>query len=235
MSLLCVIPARGGSKRIPRKNIRDFGGKPMIAWSIEAANASGCFDQVIASTDDLEIADVARQWAAEVPFMRPAELADDFASTIQVVAHAVQWYQDRDQELTAVCCLYATAPFVEPADIRQGLALLDQVSADRFVFTATDYPSPIQRALHLDLDSGMAHMWNPEQFSKRSQDLENAYHDAGQFYWGRPQAWLKSSNLFEGSRPLLLPRWRVHDIDTADDWKHAELMRQTFSQEARQN
>ncbi|MCP9787673.1 pseudaminic acid cytidylyltransferase [Cyanobium sp. Maggiore-St4-Cus] len=233
MSLLCVIPARGGSKRIPRKNIREFGGKPMIAWSIEAANASECFDHIIVSTDDIEIADVARQWAAEVPFMRPAELADDFASTNQVVAHCVQWYQDRGHELTAVCCLYATAPFVEPADIKQGLVLLDQAPIDRFVFTATDYPSPIQRALRLDLDSGMAHMWHPEQFSKRSQDLEDAYHDSGQFYWGRPQAWLQSENLFEGSKPLLLPRWRVHDIDTADDWKHAELMRQALAQEAR--
>lgn len=233
MSLLCVIPARGGSKRIPRKNIREFGGKPMIAWSIEAAVASECFDHIIVSTDDIEIADVARQWDAEVPFMRPAELADDFASTNQVVAHSVQWYQDRGHEPTAVCCLYATAPFVEPADIKQGLVLLDQAPIDRFVFTATDYPSPIQRALRLDPDSGMAHMWHPEQFNKRSQDLEDAYHDSGQFYWGRLQAWLQSENLFEGSKPLFLPRWRVHDIDTADDWKHAELMRQALAQETR--
>lgn len=229
MSVICVIPARGGSKRILRKNIREFGGKPMIAWSIEAAQASGCFDHVIVSTDDLEIGNVAKQWGAEVPFKRPAELADDFASTTQVVAHAVQWYQDRGQALTAVCCLYATAPFVEPADIRQGHDLLKQAAADRFVFTATVYDSPIQRALRLDPDSGLAHMWQPEQFTKRSQDLEDAYHDAGQFYWGLSQAWLKAENLFEGSRPLLLPPWRVHDIDTVDDWKQAELMRQALA------
>ena len=207
----------------------------MIAWSIEAAKASGCFDHIIVSTDDIEIADVSRQWGAEVPFKRPTELADDFASTTQVVAHAVQWYQDRGQELKAVCCLYATAPFVEHTDIRQGLKLLDQVAADRFVFAATDYASPIQRALRLDPDSGMAHMWQPEQFSKRSQDLDDAYHDAGQFYWGRPHGWLDSENLFEGSMPLLLPRWRVHDIDTVDDWKQAELMRQALAYEARNN
>lgn len=221
---LCVIPARGGSKRIPRKNIREFCGKPMIAWSIEAAKASECFDRIIVSTDDVEIADVARQWGAAVPFMRPVELADDFAGTTPVLAHAVQWYQNHGLKLTAVCCLYATAPFVEPTDIKEGLELLEQAAADRFVFTATAYASPIQRALRLDPISGEVHMWVPEHFSKRSQDLETAYHDAAQFYWGRPQAWLNSGNLFETSKPLLLPRWRVQDIDTPEDWIRAELM-----------
>jgi pseudaminic acid cytidylyltransferase len=221
---LCVIPARGGSKRIPRKNIREFGGKPIIAWSIEAAQNSGCFDLIIVSTDDAEIAEVAQQWGADVPFLRPAELADDSAGTTPVVAHTVQWHQHLGKELTAVCCLYATAPFVEPFDIRQGLELLSQVAADRFVFTATVYASPIQRALRLDPGTGEAHMWQPEQFSKRSQDLEPAYHDAGQFYWGRPKAWLRARNLFESSMPLLLPRWRVQDIDTPDDWIRAELL-----------
>jgi len=226
---LCVIPARGGSKRIPRKNIRAFCGKPMIAWSIEVALASGCFDQVIVSTDDAEIADVARQWGAAVPFMRPAELADDFAGTTPVVAHAVRWHQDYGKELIAVCCLYATAPFVDPEDIKDGLKSLEQTPADRFVFTATPYASPIQRALRLDPASGEAKMWQPEQFSNRSQDLEPAYHDAGQFYWGRPQAWLQSGNLFEGSKPLLMPRWRVQDIDTQDDWIRAEHLCEVLS------
>jgi N-acylneuraminate cytidylyltransferase len=221
---LCVIPARGGSKRIPRKNIRAFCGKPMIAWSIEAAQSSGCFDQIIVSTDDAEIADVARQWDAGVPFMRPAELADDFAGTVPVIAHAVQWFLDQNMEPESVCCLYPTAPFAEPADIRKGLEFLAQAAPDRFVFTITPYASPIQRALRLDPQSGEVHIWQSDQFSKRSQDLEPAYHDAGQFYWGRPQAWLRSANLFEGSKPLLLPRWRVQDIDTEDDWKRAELL-----------
>lgn len=226
---LCVIPARGGSKRILRKNIREFCGKPMIAWSIEAARASGCFDQIIVSTDDAEIGDVARQWRADVPFMRPAELADDFAGTTPVVAHAVQWHQAHGHELKAVCCLYATAPFVEPADIKEGLKLLEQAAADRFVFTATAYPSPIQRALRLDLASGEAHMWQPEHFNKRSQDLEPAFHDAGQFYWGQPKAWLSNGNLFEGSKLLLVPTWRVQDIDTQEDWTRAELLRKVLS------
>lgn len=221
---LCVIPARGGSKRIPRKNIRGFSGKPMIAWSIEAAQASGCFDQIIVSTDDSEISDVAQQCGAKVPFIRPAKLANDFAGTTSVIAHAVKWYQDRGHELAAVCCLYATAPFVTPDDIKRGLDSLAELTPNRFVFTATDYASPIQRALKIDLASGVARMWQPEQFTKRSQDLEPAFHDAGQFYWGRPEAWLNSQNLFEGSKPLLLPRWRVQDIDTEDDWTRAELM-----------
>ena len=117
---LCVIPARGGSKRIPRKNIREFGGNPMIAWSIKAAKDSECFDRIIVSTDDEETADVSQHWGADVPFLRPLELADDFAGTTPVVSHAVQWYLDHGQELTAVCCLYATAPFVEPNDIKLG-------------------------------------------------------------------------------------------------------------------
>ena len=228
---LCVIPARGGSKRIPRKNIREFCGKPMIAWSIEAAQESCCFDQIIVSTDDAEIEHVAQQCGAEVPFMRPTKLANDFAGTTPVISHAVKWHQDRGHELAAVCCLYATAPFVKPADIKQGMHLLAQASADRFVFTATDYASPIQRALRLDSTSGDVRMLHPEQFYKRSQDMEPAYHDAAQFYWGRPQAWLSSENLFEGSKPLLLPRWRVQDIDTIEDWRRAELMRLALAEE----
>ena len=234
MSVLCVIPARGGSKRIPRKNIRNFCGKPMIAWSIEAALCSGSFDQVIVSTDDIEIAETSRHWGAEVPFMRPSELADDFAGTSVVVAHAVKWYLDHGEDVNSVCCLYATAPFIEPADIQQGLDLLTNVAANRFVFTATAYASPIQRALRLDSASGEAHMLQPKEFCKRSQDLEPAYHDAGQFYWGRPQAWLQSGNLFEGSKPLILPRWRVQDIDTENDWIQAELMRRIMPQDNRQ-
>lgn len=225
---LCVIPARGGSKRIPRKNIREFCGKPMIAWSIEAARQAGCFDRIVVSTDDEQIAEVSRSWGAEAPFLRPAELADDRTGTIPVVAHAVRWIQREGVKAAAVCCLYATAPFVQTSELCEGLKLLAGIEPDRFVFTATDYASPIQRALKLDPSTGEADMWQPDNFNKRSQDLEPAYHDAGQFYWGRPQAWLTTSNLFEGGRPLLLPRWRVQDIDTEDDWRRAELIHQAW-------
>jgi N-acylneuraminate cytidylyltransferase len=226
---ICVIPARGGSKRIPHKNIRPFCGKPMIAWSIEAAQKSELFEQILVSTDDPAIAEVARSFGATVPFMRPPELADDFAGTTPVVAHTVQWFLEQNTLLGAVCCLYATAPFVQPADLRRGLELLNQTPSDRFVFTASTYASPIQRALKFDPDTGLTQMWQPENFGKRSQDLEEAFHDAGQFYWGRPFAWLTADNLFQGSQILVLPRWRVQDIDTEDDWVRAELMHKTLS------
>jgi pseudaminic acid cytidylyltransferase len=221
---LCVIPARGGSKRIPRKNIHNFSGKPMIAWAIEGAQASGCFDQIIVSTDSSEIANVAREWGALVPFMRPAALADDYTDTTAVIAHAVEWHQNSGQVLEAVCCLYATAALVDPLDIHKGLQLLYKVAHDRFVFTATEYSPPIERALRLDKTTGVAYMRQKNYYHTRSQDLEASYHDAGQFYWGRPQAWLAASNLFEGSTPLVLPRSMVQDIDSYEDMIRAELI-----------
>ncbi|WP_150303092.1 pseudaminic acid cytidylyltransferase [Pseudomonas saliphila] len=221
---LAVIPARGGSKRIPRKNIKAFGGKPMIAWSIEAALDSGCFDQVIVSTDDAEIAQVAQQYGATVPFMRPADLSDDHTGTIPVIRHAIEWVDahcvDAAQQ---VCCLYATAPFVRAEDIRQGLAVLTDTGSD-YAFSVTSYAFPIQRALRLTQE-GRVNMFSPEYSNTRSQDLEEAYHDAGQFYWGQAEAWLQGKMIFaEGSAPVLLPRHRVQDIDTPEDWERAEWM-----------
>lgn len=220
---LAVIPARGGSKRIPRKNIKPFCGKPMIAWSIEAALASGCFDAVIVSTDDVEIAEVARHYGADVPFMRPAELSDDYVGTVPVIRHAIEWFIANGQAPEQVCCIYATAPFVTADSIRKGLSVLQHASVD-YAFTVTSYAFPIQRAVRLT-ESGRVEMFQPEQFNTRSQDLEEAYHDAGQFYWGVAEAWLESRALFGcGSAPILLPRHRVQDIDTAEDWLRAEWM-----------
>ena len=226
---LCVIPARGGSKRIPRKNIRPFAGKPMLAWSIQAARQAGCFARIVVSTEDAEIAALAQQLGAEVPFLRPAHLADDHAGTIPVVTHAIDWLEQAGHPPEAVCCLYATAPFVQADDLRQGLELLAGLPADRFVFSASRYAFPIQRALRLDAE-GRARMWQPACFSQRSQDLEEAFHDAGQFYWGTPQAWRSQGPLFDGSLPLVLPRWRVQDIDTPEDWIQAEWMAQAMTQ-----
>ena len=220
---LCVIPARGGSKRIPRKNIRSFRGRPMITWSIAAAQAAGCFDRILVSTDDEEIAKLAADHGAEVPFLRPAHLADDHATTQAVVLHTVQWCQQQGLPLEAVCCLYATAPFVQPADLAEAVGLLKQAPPESFVFTATSFPFPIQRAIRIDAD-GRSAMFQPEHFITRSQDLEEAYHDAGQFYLARASAWANRSNLFDNGRPLLLPHWRVQDIDTEEDWKRAELL-----------
>lgn len=220
---LAVIPARGGSKRIPRKNIKPFCGKPMIAWSIEAALASGCFDHIIVSTDNAEIADVARAYGAEVPFMRPSELSDDHTGTIPVVAHAVAWMAQQVGPVELACCLYATAPFVQAQDLRQGLEVL-QKSGAQYAFTVAHFASPIQRAFRIT-DHERIEMFNAVQFNTRSQDLEEAYHDAGQFYWGRAHAWLAATPLFSHvSTPIVLPRFRVQDIDTQDDWIRAEMM-----------
>jgi N-acylneuraminate cytidylyltransferase len=224
---IAVIPARGGSKRIPRKNIKEFCGKPMIAWSIEAAKASGLFDHVIVSTDDDEIAKVAKQWGAEVPFVRPEELSNDYAATTEVVAHAAQWALGQGWNVTAVCCIYATAPFVQMEDLRQGLKALE--SGDwAYAFTVTDFAAPIFRSFKKNASGGIE-MFYPEHFSTRSQDLPVALHDAGQFYWGRPSAWIEGKRVFDQwSVPVVIPRWRVQDIDTEEDWLRAELMFRAF-------
>ena len=220
---IAIIPARGGSKRIPRKNIKDFCGKPMIAWSIQAAQASGCFERIIVSTDDAYIAEVARQYGAETPFTRPAELADDFAGTLPVMRHAVNWLAGSGIAPNYVCCIYATAPFLQAADFAGALHTLEQQHCD-YVFSITEYAAPIQRAFRITAQ-GRISMFDPAQFNTRSQDLEPAYHDAGQFYWGKTAAWQQEKPLFgEYSAPFVLSRQRVQDIDTPQDWLYAELM-----------
>lgn len=220
---LAVIPARGGSKRIPRKNIKLFSGKPMIAWSIEAARQSACFDRIIVSTDDAEIAQIANVWGAEVPFMRPPHLSDDYTGTIPVIAHAIEWQNAHGEAATQVCCIYATAPFVLPTDLQTGLAQL-QSSGANYAFSVTRYAFPIQRAIRIT-STQQVEMLMPEHFNTRSQDLEEAWHDAGQFYWGQAQAWLDGKPIFNsGAVPVTLPRHRVQDIDTPEDWERAEWM-----------
>lgn len=179
---VCIIPARGGSKRIPRKNIKPFCGKPMIAWSIEAAKASGLFAHIIVSTDDTEIAKVAQKLGAEVPFMRPVELSDDYTGTTPVIGHATQWALDRNLDVAAVCCIYATAPFVQPDDIKRGWNALNSGDWD-YAFSVTDFAAPIFRSFKKTTEGGIV-MFFPEHFTTRSQDLPIALHDAGQFYWG---------------------------------------------------
>lgn len=220
---LAVIPARGGSKRIPRKNIKLFGGLPMVAWSIRAAIESQCFDRIIVSTDDDEIARVAQTYGAEAPFIRPKELSDDYVGTIPVVAHAVDWQCAQGTTISEVCCIYATAPFIRAADLQRGLKLLERAATD-YAFSVTSYPFPIQRAIRITPEQHIE-MFQPECFHTRSQDLEEAWHDAGQFYWGKAQAWLAHKPIFSrNASPVVLPRYRVQDIDTLEDWKRAELM-----------
>ena len=218
---LCVIPARGGSKRIPRKNIRPFHGRPMIAWSITAALESGAFEHVIVSTDDPEIAETARIEGAEVPFMRPPELSDDHTATVPVIAHALGEALWGVQEV--LCCLYATAPFVQGSDIRAAYDLMQNTGAD-YAFPVTSFAFPIQRSVRLRGD-GRMEMFSPEHALTRSQDLDEAYHDVGQFYWGKRAAWRAGTPMMgPASAPLIIPRHRAQDIDTPEDWDLAERL-----------
>ena len=220
---LAVIPARGGSKRIPRKNIKQFGDLPMIAWSIRAAIDSRCFDRIIVSTDDDEIAATAQNHGAETPFMRPANLSDDHTGTIPVIAHAVDWQNQNGSRATQVCCIYATAPFVQGSDLQRGLQVLQSSTVD-YAFSVTTYAFPIQRAIRITRDHRVE-MFQPEHLNTRSQDLQEAWHDAGQFYWGQAQAWLSGKPLFShDAAPVPMPRHRVQDIDTLEDWERAEWM-----------
>ena len=220
---VAIIPARGGSKRIPRKNIREFAGKPMIAHSIECALQSGLFERVIVSTDDVGIAQVAQRFGAEVPFLRPKELSDDHTGTTEVIAHAITWLRDNGQDPVAVGCIYATAPFVQVEDLRQGLEILESGNW-QYVFSATTFGFPIFRAFE-KMPNGGLKMFFPEHYEKRSQDFPEAWQDAGQFYWGLSQAWVECKQIYERwSTTVQIPRWRVQDIDTLEDWKRAEFI-----------
>jgi len=220
---VCVIPARGGSKRIPKKNIKDFNGKPIIAYSIEAALQAGCFDRIIVSTDNKEIAKISIDYGCEVPFFRPEELSDDYSGTVPVIKHAIEWFESAGELVDNVCCLYATAPFVQPNFILQALQKLKDLKSD-YCFSVTDYRFPVQRSVHIT-DLGCVEMLYPEHFNTRSQDLEKVYHDAGQFYWGRAQAFKEERSLFSSnSVPYILPSYLVQDIDTLEDWIRAEAM-----------
>ena len=220
---IAVIPARGGSKRIPGKNIRKFCEKPMIAWSIKTALRSGCFSKVVVSTDDQETADLAVQYGAEVPFLRPPELADDHVPTLPVIKHAIQWLQDNGITPSNVCCIYPTAPFLSTEALRQGEAALSKDDLD-FTLSVTSFSYPPQRALRIT-ESNRIEMYYKEHMFTRSQDLEPIWHDAGQFVWGKVSAWLDEKPILApNSEGIVLPRYLVHDIDTEEDWTLAELV-----------
>lgn len=223
MSNVALIPARGGSKRIPQKNIREFAGRPIIAYSIAAAQGSGLFDRIIVSTDDPHIMQTARAHGAEAPFTRPAELATDTASTDAVVLHALDWLEREDSAPTYVCCLYATAPFVRASDLIRGYRILQRLAAVT-AFSVTSFGHPILRALKVS-PNGFLDMFWPENRTVRSQDLPQAWHDAGQFYWIDVARYRIAPRLFsDRSAPVPLPRHRVQDIDTEEDWRRAEVL-----------
>ncbi len=227
---LAIIPARSGSKRIPGKNIKTFAGQPLLAYSIQVAKESGLFDKIIVSTDSEQVADVARSYGADVPFLRPSELSNDIIGTRPVTNHAIEYCIQHLAKPDFCCCIYATAPMLQSQYLQQGLQDLKADQSKAFAFSVTSFAFPIQRALRKSA-KGVAPMF-PESISQRSQDLEEAFHDAGQFYWGRTEDYLSKKGIFsEHSIPVLLPRHLVQDIDTPEDWQRAELMYQAYVKE----
>jgi N-acylneuraminate cytidylyltransferase len=217
---IAIIPARGGSKRIPRKNIRDFCGKPMISYAIGAAKRSRLFGHIIVTTEDEEIAEVSRQSGAETPFVRPADLADDLTPTVPVIAHAIRECERLGWEADMVCCIYPGTPFIQVSDLKRALELL--INSDGlFSFPITEFPSAIQRAFKVK-EGGKVCPFFPEYEQTRTQDLEQAFHDVGQFYWGSKASWLAGIGIHSNGIGLVIPRLRVVDIDTAEDWALAE-------------
>lgn len=230
MPSLAIIPARGGSKRIPRKNIRPFRGQPMIAWSIQAALKAGLFDRVLVSTDDAEIAAVAIEFGAEVPFMRPDNLADDATTTAPVIAHALHAIDGAIGDDDVACCIYPCAPFILSDDLALARRILDEQRA-AFVYPVTEYPHPIQRAMRR-LHNGQMQFVQPEHELSRTQDLEVTFHDAGQFYMGQASAWINGLRMHTAGLGMPIPAWRVVDIDDADSWRRAELLHEAVFSES---
>jgi pseudaminic acid cytidylyltransferase len=218
---VAIITARGGSKRIPRKNIKEFNGKPIIAYSIEAALSSGIFDTVMVSTDDEEIAAVARQFRTEVPFMRSAKSSDDYATTADVIREVLESYSRQNQSFEYACCIYPTAPFVTGEKLSKAFSSLLETGADS-VIPVTKFSFPIWRSLKME-EGKVSYNW-PEFAPKRSQDLPPAYHDCGQFYFFNTGIFLQTGKLVTGNTiGLEVPETEVQDIDNEEDWKIAEI------------
>ena len=219
---VAIIPARGGSKRIPNKNIKHFAGKPIIAYSIEAAEVSGLFDKIFVSTDSEKIALTAKECGAEVPFIRPKELSDDFTPTAMVLLHTLKWLEGQGTPAEFACCIYGTAPFVKAEYLKKGFRLIMRESVSA-VFSVTSFPFSIFRALNIN-KAGCIEMFWPEHEFTRSNDLPEAYHDAGQFYWLDSKKFLKTKKVYSNDAlPVIIPRFLVQDIDTIEDWETAEV------------
>ena len=226
---IAIIPARGGSKRIPRKNIKLFRDKPMIAWAIETAKKSNMFERIIVSSDDAEIIKISNQWGAETPFLRPNSLADDFTPTVPVISHAIKECQRLGWKVEYACCIYPGVPFLEAEDLIRAYGILSEGKVD-FVYPVAEYSHPTQRAMR-QLSSGQMQFLDPSSEMTRTQDLESTFHDAGQFYWGKSSAWLSNKKMHSDGVGMVIQNWRVVDIDTPDDWERAELLRKVIENE----
>ncbi len=219
---IAIIPARGGSKRIKRKNIKDFYGTPMIARAIKTAINSEIFDEVIVSTDDEEIMRISEKFGARIPFKRPENISDDFTITSTVIKHALQECYSNNNKIEAVCCIYPTSPFLIKQDLIKSFNMFKDGSWE-YVFSSTNFPSSIFRSFSFNSDLSIR-MFDKENYKKRTQDFPEAYYDAAQFYWASHETWLNEKPIFtKRSTALNLPRWRVLDIDTMEDWENAEI------------
>ena len=225
---ICIIPARGGSKRIKRKNIKEFSGKPMIYWSIDAAKKANIFDRIVVSTDCKDIADIALQGGAEIPFIRDKELADDYVGTKEVIQDAIKRIEIGGNVYQTICCLYATAPFTESEDLEQAV-MRSRENKGYMIYPVTTFDYPIQRAIKIERN-GCGTPIKDKYNEVRSQDLEQRYHDVGQFYCADRRRWQEQTPMNMKTKPIIIPRWRTQDIDTPDDWYRAELMKQVIDQ-----
>lgn len=219
---LAVVPARGGSKRIPRKNVRSMSGRPLISWVVELAVGSSIFNDVVVSTDDEEIADVAKQLGANASFWRSEELSNDFASTLDVVVDAIKQVEG-ETCYEAVCCLYPTSIFATTDDLLAGRRMLESRDRPPYVVSVAQFSHPIQRAFTITEQDDIC-LLQPKQETTRTQDLTHHWHDAGQFYWGRTTSWLDRLPILSNAKGYSMPHWRVQDIDTEDDWQRAEVL-----------
>lgn len=229
---IAIITARGGSKRIPNKNIKDFCGKPIIAYSIKAALESQLFSEVMVSTDSEKIAEIAKEYGAEVPFLRSAKTSDDYATTADVIVEVLKAYQERNQHFMYACCLYPTAPFVTPRKLKEAMKIMEEKEPIE-IMPVVQFSCPPQRSLVIDEDGNMGYRY-PEYRLSRSQDLEKLYYDAGQFYVYNVKKYLEvSGNVSEGILPIIVPAMEVQDIDTQEDWEIAELKYQLMQDGAK--
>jgi len=221
MTNIAVIPARGGSKRIKRKNVREFNGRPMLAWAIRCAKETRMFEDIVVTSDDQEILDAAKSEGATVLIRREAGLSDDYTPTVPVIADAIRIYESNNNSTSNACCIYPCTPFLRTEDLKSSFERFRE-SKSAFLYPVGLYAHPTQRAMRMDKDGKMQFIY-PEHELSRTQDLEELYHDLGQFYWGKTDAWLSGMKMHTDGVGYKMESWRFVDIDTLDDWRRAEV------------
>ena len=218
---IAIITARGGSKRIPKKNIKIFCGKPIIYWVIKAVKKSKIFDKIIVSTDSKKIAKIVKNYNIDVPFIRPKQFSGDRVSTLKVIIHAIKWLIKNNCKPTYVCCIYPTAAFIRSSDILKGYKAIKK-NKNSFILSGSSFVSSVSRSFYKTSKNKLKMIFSKNYF-KRTQDLKKIYYDAGQFYWGSKNSWLTTKTILNNSSDIVyIPKWIAIDIDTHEDWKKAE-------------